>query len=1466
MIPKPKMEPSLNSKSSSSSSIDLSLTSKPSTPPGAASSSGSGANAGLPRIRRGLLSRAGSEAEDRAGKAESPLLTSDDDETGISDSAPLPRRFAQVGKSSSVSRPSQLLGGRTPLSDFSGGSDSGTSLGRAKSVSSVSSVNSTSSLEAAPFKEAPLGNLRVGFGGLGGLRQVNGSSRLHGMTASDLPLSSCYSRACPSPAQAEKMPFDETGRGQARRSQFERHKGVPKTATDAWIFRNGPGMKSGKGKYLPLQGPTQAEDVALPPIEANPTPPRKGGQALRQKFSRGAGKLGMRNFNGLNAPAPSSQCISSSTEKERARSSMLSNDGTSSDEGSTHPSLSRNPVGSRSPCPLPVGSVGLSSLLQTTSQRSAEQAPRTSTITNAPLVVPKYQSLEFNRIDDTLLGNDLESAQARISQEPRFGPCSESEGTCRLGVSAPEIASSPPLSRDGGDTNTRLLSSEPATIKSFNVEGSSGLRVQGDADQAKTELGFLESSNLTPAQRVRLEAMGNASILEASPSSKCPDTESQLVYHGRPCCDHSDDRGKTSGKCSSTHIDATESLAGNNSVASKQQKDLRIPLTSDRASEFSSYLHSTTSSTPRPRQRQQNLLGPQSPGDRVDIPSTHHALVLNEAGISSWPLSKRAPNTSGSGMIQNDTCLDPPKHDFTSKDEGLNSKREGSQDKSIGFQDDGRSADSSNEVSNLHVSRDGRSTQTSAKACSPERSPSSAASLPQRREVVHNPSLTPDRKAQAPSHAANRSARGPKDFEFGEILGEGSYSTVLEAWDLLSEQEGRSSDSDVPIGRRSAADAIVGAGQVNRSLIRKKKKVYAIKVLDKVHILKEKKQKYVAVEKEALSRLIRLPGVITLFWTFQDRESLYFVLDLAVNGELLGFIKKHGSFDVESSRYYAAQLCDTIGSMHEAGVLHRDIKPENVLLDASMKIKVTDFGSAKLIDPEGGKDKRVAQDSEAALPERTSSFVGTAEYVSPELLTEKAVSEASDLWSFGCVLYQMLAGRPPFKGPNEYQTFQKIIKKEYAFPDSFDPMARNLVDGLLVLDPKERFDIHGVKSHPFFASLDFSQVWRETPPEIRTGITPPASFSNQESSVSSAAFDSIEWDENDDSIQRNTLPGQTQSGASSLNSEKAHGAYPSHRIAQSSTADADADDSNLSDDSGRSGESKRNKTALVSTATRKRGSGLFRLVDSLTGRDKSQELAGRGRPLPSQPDGLEGYPLRHRVSNLSVETSGSSRSASRQNAASEDKEGHHSAIAGSTIRRLSQGGYSYIGSSTSQASNWGALLLPSELLLYSCPVIHRRTGAGNMFSKRRQLILTDFPRLLCVKETTSTLKVKSEVILAMPPSKSHGRVSTASHSDGDATDPKDQKVRILSQRAVDGTLRSSEDFPAREEERHDSEEDHLGPNVLIKVEGKGPKTFVIHTPSKFYVYEDPSGDASGWIKNIQEVQHSKLARAAEHSD
>ena len=410
-----------------------------------------------------------------------------------------------------------------------------------------------------------------------------------------------------------------------------------------------------------------------------------------------------------------------------------------------------------------------------------------------------------------------------------------------------------------------------------------------------------------------------------------------------------------------------------------------------------------------------------------------------------------------------------------------------------------------------------------------------------------------------------------------------------------------------------------------------------------------------------------------------------------------------------------------------------------------MRIRVTDFGSAKILSkPVDGERKEEEE-------ERASSFVGTAEYVSPELLTDKAVTKSSDWWAFGCVLYQMLAGRPPFKGVNEYQTFQKILKLDFSFPEGFPAAAQALIEQLLVLDPAERLgakpgDVEKMRGSEFFAGEDFSSIWDRDAPELKVGLyVRPAA-------PEPAAFDFSEGERLVSDFARASLLSPT---AGSLNSN--------------------ADDADASD------------------------------VSDAVSRPSSPPLA--------QGDAEKLRPISHKPSEQSMRSSASS--------AADAEETRN---AGRLLRRLSQG-------MPRAVSNWSALLLPNENLLLSAPIIQRKTGTGQMFSKKRQLVLTSFPRLLCVKESPSTLKVKSEVILKPPP----------------AAVPKDDPKSDATEAQQQYTVTSVEVKTQKSFAIHTVSPTLGQPSIICKHHRLTP----LAQPSRTFIYEDPGGDNSHWVRSIK---------------
>ncbi|KAG1891566.1 kinase-like domain-containing protein [Suillus fuscotomentosus] len=324
---------------------------------------------------------------------------------------------------------------------------------------------------------------------------------------------------------------------------------------------------------------------------------------------------------------------------------------------------------------------------------------------------------------------------------------------------------------------------------------------------------------------------------------------------------------------------------------------------------------------------------------------------------------------------------------------------------------------------------------------------SSRQELPQPQQQTKERSKSRKRSREASRARSANGRLGAQEFTFGDTLGEGSYSTVMRARYIRTGQE------------------------------------YAIKILDKNHLIRKDKMLVALAEKNVLVKLgAGHPGIIHLHWTFQDEWSLFFVLDLASNGEMQSRISRLGSLSLTSSRYYAAQIVDALEYMHGKDVIHRDLKPENLLLDDQFRIKITDFGTGKIL--ENGAD-------------RAKTFVGTAQYVAPELLESNETSKSSDLWAFGCIIYQMISGRFAFQGLSEYLTWQKIKSLDYTFPDGFDEDAKDLIRRLFVHDPTQRLGAGGpdsahsyaaLRAHPFFASVSWETLWTDPAPLLEAGL------------------------------------------------------------------------------------------------------------------------------------------------------------------------------------------------------------------------------------------------------------------------------------------------------------------------------------------------------------------------------------------
>ena len=259
-------------------------------------------------------------------------------------------------------------------------------------------------------------------------------------------------------------------------------------------------------------------------------------------------------------------------------------------------------------------------------------------------------------------------------------------------------------------------------------------------------------------------------------------------------------------------------------------------------------------------------------------------------------------------------------------------------------------------------------------------------------------------------------------------------------------------------------------GQIYKAIEQKSGEAFALKALNRRFLLKVKKQNLPMLEKNALLKCSSY-FIVHLFGTFKDDSNLYFVFELAEHGDLAEAITDIGSLNVDVVRLISAQLLAAISVCHSNNVIHRDIKPENVLLDKNNQVKLTDFGTALI-------------DNQKTNGLMRSSIVGTPAFVAPELLNDGQICYSSDLWSYGCTIFNMLTGRDAFEGQTQPELMENIINLKFSpSVEKLPRKAKDLIMKLLVIDPTKRLGFGeensgypSIKKHPFFAGVDWEHL------------------------------------------------------------------------------------------------------------------------------------------------------------------------------------------------------------------------------------------------------------------------------------------------------------------------------------------------------------------------------------------------------
>jgi len=246
-----------------------------------------------------------------------------------------------------------------------------------------------------------------------------------------------------------------------------------------------------------------------------------------------------------------------------------------------------------------------------------------------------------------------------------------------------------------------------------------------------------------------------------------------------------------------------------------------------------------------------------------------------------------------------------------------------------------------------------------------------------------------------------------------------------------------------------------------------------MKVLKKEEISEKEQEVHTKAEREILEKISN-PFIVKMHYAFQTPDKLYFVLDFVNGGELFSHLRREKKFPEPRARFYAAEIVLALECLHDNDIIYRDLKPENILLDNAGHVKITDFGLSK----KGSRRKAF-------------TFCGTPEYLAPEVIKGEGHDKAVDWWSLGTLLYEMLAGSPPFWHKNRKEMFRQIVEKPPTMRKEFSPDARDLLVRLLDPKPARRLGsgpdgAAAIRGHAFFGDVDWELLRkREAEPPYR---------------------------------------------------------------------------------------------------------------------------------------------------------------------------------------------------------------------------------------------------------------------------------------------------------------------------------------------------------------------------------------------